>query len=1156
MRKIYLSAAMLLYACMLLAQTPANRTAKTIVADMLAQMPVDKQVEYEKLIGELSTLGEEGVQMLVNRINPPGKGDNSKVDYALSGLTCYVAAQKNKAIQQTVSEAYQKALKTTTEYETKAFIIRQLQLLGDNECVETLASLLNDEKLCSPACCALVAIGSDDAKVALTSALKLHAGSQRTLKSIIQAIGDIQATQAEEILIGMLSSNNINLRPLLLQALAKTGTLQSLDVLAKEAASEGYKVNKSNATRAYVTLLGRMVMQGHAEEVEKAVHKLQKLADKSGEEQIRIATLHILLQNELARTGWDTSKADKLVLKALKDGSKDYRNATLDFASSFAGDKLYTGVIKMLNKAATEEKIEILNWLRREAASQEKRECLQALDTKNGKALDVIVSQLDAAEFEVKQAAAWLLVRIGNEQTMPQLASLLKSTDLQTVLLGQDVLASCSGKITTAVVNVIPLASASGKVAALELLAMRKDDTSIETVLAQLNSNLPEVKQAAYIALKDVVGGDDITCMFKVLESADAAYITPAQDAVIEALASLPTKEQIKIVNQQMVSAGTKDFLYYRVLAATHLPEVLDLLVERFNTDKGKKKDAAFAALLELKTNRVAAELYKICLENPSSAYFTPGLDTYITLVSAFNLTGEQRLLGLRKAMEIARTDIQKKEILRQIGNTGTFLGLLYAGEFLEQKAVQQEAANAIMNIALSNKQYMGTNVRELLRKVIDVLDNPDAIYQKEAIRKHLAEMPDGEGFVPMFNGKDLTGWKGLVSNPLVRAKMSSVQLAQAQKKADEQMRRDWKVENGLLVFDGTGFDNLCTVKQYGDFEMYVDWMLDPSGKEADAGIYLRGTPQVQIWDTARTNVGAQVGSGGLYNNQVNTNKPKQVADNPLGEWNSFYIKMVGDRVTVLLNGKKVVDDVILENYWDRNLPIFPIEQIELQAHGSKVYYRNLYIKELERVEPFKLSEQEKKEGFKVLFDGTNMHQWTGNTVDYTLEDHCISMNPSKSFGGNLYTVEEYSDFVFRFEFQLTPGANNGVGIRAPLEGDAAYVGMEVQVLDCEHPIYKDITPLQHHGSVYGIIPSNANHLHAIKPAGEWNEEEIYANGDNIRVTVNGVVILEGNIREATKNGTADGQKHPGLFNKKGHIGFLGHGSPVKFRNIRIKELK
>ena len=174
---------------------------------------------------------------------------------------------------------------------------------------------------------------------------------------------------------------------------------------------------------------------------------------------------------------------------------------------------------------------------------------------------------------------------------------------------------------------------------------------------------------------------------------------------------------------------------------------------------------------------------------------------------------------------------------------------------------------------------------------------------------------------------------------------MSPDELLLKQVQADVRMRKDWTVVDGMICFEGSGFDNLCTKKKYGDFEMYIDWLLDPNGTEPDAGIYLRGTPQVQMWDTSRVDVGAQVGSGGLYNNQNHESNPSQVADNKLGMWNSFYIKMTGDKVTVLLNGVKVVDNVVLENYWDRNQPIFPVEQIELQAHGSKVYYRDIYIK-------------------------------------------------------------------------------------------------------------------------------------------------------------------------------------------------------------------
>ncbi len=200
-------------------------------------------------------------------------------------------------------------------------------------------------------------------------------------------------------------------------------------------------------------------------------------------------------------------------------------------------------------------------------------------------------------------------------------------------------------------------------------------------------------------------------------------------------------------------------------------------------------------------------------------------------------------------------------------------------------------------------------------------------------------EVKTPDGFAPLFNGKDLAGWKGLVADPEKRAKMSPDELAAAQKAADEKMRAHWRAEGNALVFDGKG-DALCTAKDYGDFEMLVDWKIEKAG---DSGIYLRGSPQVQIWDAASN----PVGSGGLYNNKNNPSNPIKCADKPVGEWNTFRIKMVGDKVTVYLNDVLVVDNVTMENYWDRSKPIYPMGQIELQNHGSTLYFRNLFIKEL-----------------------------------------------------------------------------------------------------------------------------------------------------------------------------------------------------------------
>ena len=310
----------------------------------------------------------------------------------------------------------------------------------------------------------------------------------------------------------------------------------------------------------------------------------------------------------------------------------------------------------------------------------------------------------------------------------------------------------------------------------------------------------------------------------------------------------------------------------------------------------------------------------------------------------AYPETPENTYLTLRKQMGQAKKVKEQKAILAQIEATGTFQGMMFAAQFLQEPSLRKVAAQVVAHIAVAHPEYNGNNTRQLLDDVLPILKKADRLAVTDYLNNVSARE---EGFVSIFNGRDLTGWKGLVQNPIARSKMDGEKLIEAQQKADEVMRADWTVQDGCLTYVGHGYDNICTVKDYKDFEMYVDWRLDPNGKEPDAGIYLRGTPQVQIWDIARTNVGAQVGSGGLYNNQKNRSTPTEVADNKLGEWNNFYIKLVGDKVTVLLNGVKVVDNVTMENYWDRSQPLPACDQIEMQAHGSLVNFRDIYVREI-----------------------------------------------------------------------------------------------------------------------------------------------------------------------------------------------------------------
>lgn len=192
--------------------------------------------------------------------------------------------------------------------------------------------------------------------------------------------------------------------------------------------------------------------------------------------------------------------------------------------------------------------------------------------------------------------------------------------------------------------------------------------------------------------------------------------------------------------------------------------------------------------------------------------------------------------------------------------------------------------------------------------------------------------------------------------------------------------------------------------------------------------------------------------------------------------------------------------------------------------------------------------------GYTPLFNGQNFQGWTGDTAGYVIVNREIQSRVPEPGAhlGNLFTAAEYSNFILRFEFKLTPGANNGLGIRAPLSGDAAYVGIELQILENTHEKWAHLKPWQFHGSVYGVAAAKRGFQ---KPPGEWNQQEVLVDGRHIKVTLNGHVILDVDLDEVSRDGTIDGNNHPGLDRASGHIGFLGHGDKVAFRNIELKPL-
>ncbi|MDR8392127.1 DUF1080 domain-containing protein [Aliifodinibius sp. S!AR15-10] len=392
------------------------------------------------------------------------------------------------------------------------------------------------------------------------------------------------------------------------------------------------------------------------------------------------------------------------------------------------------------------------------------------------------------------------------------------------------------------------------------------------------------------------------------------------------------------------------------------------------------------------------------------------------------------------------------------------------------------------------------------------------------------------EGFKALFNGQNLEGWEGLFGNPETRAEMSPEERAKAQKEANIEMQQHWSVRDEILYFDGNG-KSLVTKKDYKDFEMLLDWKIEPGG---DSGVYLRGTPQVQIWDITEN----PVGSGGLYNNQKNLSEPLIPADNAIGEWNRMRIKMIGERVTVHLNGQLVVPNVVLENYWDRDKPIYSKGQIELQAHNTPLYFKNVFIRDIFGSEP--------------LFNGKDLSGWQrvgGNAGSWNASDGLLYTEgdgqewEKGSGGGWLSTDKMYDNFKLVLEYRLPEGGNSGVFLRAPHKGDPAFQGIEIQLLDDYAEQYGGLEPWQYTGSIYDV---KAPSKHVSKQAGEWQKMEIVANGPKIKVALNGQLVISTNlINHMKKVG-----EHPGLKQRKGYIGLQNHNSRVEFRNIEITEIK
>lgn len=927
----------LLIPSMTFAQDARQRTPQTIVADVLAEIPMEQHADFDTAMNDLLGTGSFGVTQLAKMLVPASRGENNRVEYALDGLVAYAGSHASEAQRAQLCEGFDAAIKACNDNPNKAFLMALLSRISRPADAPVFVEYLADPYLSEHAQSALILTpGTDDVVMGLIAEGKLP---QNVLARLA---GAKHIAAAEPVLLDWLKKADSETATSIYRALAECGTAKALPALAKGAKNENYKWVSTDATAAYVSLLNRLA--SNPADCKVVAKEAKALLKKNVNTNVRTGALTALFRAEGVKSAPE-------LYKAMSDPDRQYRVAALRQCEPWAGEEVVAklGEIAIAPKTPVQVKTDIVNWIGA---------------NKYDSQIAAVVDNINSNDTELSDACFMAASRIGGDRALRALLEqLAKQGDVRSDKAYRALL-SFNGDIKPSVLAMLePSASVFVNTQALKLASARRVKEAAPRVMAMLAA--PEMSDAAYAALPGVVAPAQVGDLCKLLESVPASRRETVQTALVAALRQLPAADQYAAIKTYVDNSKNRQ-LYYSAMATTGSPEAVTALTEAYKVPA--TRDAALAALLDLDSPAMVDVLYDIAVENEAAN--NAALKRYAVMVDRYGKDNIGRYNLYRRGLEISKSAEIDNLLIGRLAGTGTYGALKIAAARVDEPATAAASAAAIRSIMTKHLgEYQGDEVRAAIVKAMDYYKSQthdaDAGYAVDDLKgmlvkydalaanavapmSELTAEEKAQGFDMLFDGTSLKKWTGDTATYIIK--------------------------DGCITVNAAHWgNNIYTADEYGNFVFRFEFALDRPGVNNGVGIR---TPmnvdaafhgmEIQILDHDDP-MYADIADYQVHGSVYGVIPAKRVKFKH-GEWNTEEIRAEGDRITVTVNGKVILDGNIREacqghavgdpgeegNHYmidHRNHPgLFnKTGHIGFLGHGDGIRFRNVRILDLDR---------------------------------------------------------------------------------------------------------------------------------------------------------------------------------------------------------------